>query len=178
MTDKIAKVKNAHLGHLTRALNSLENALDDDENINPNEVSKYLESVNIKFSKVEEDSEKLLELYAEQADIDREVEALDILQDKVIDIKIRANTVLDSVKEIKEDDRRKKVEAERPTAVISGDAKPTAPKLPDLQIEKFTGDLEKYQEFMDAFTATIDHNSKLEDVDKFRYLRMYLDDNR
>lgn len=175
MADKIVKVKNAHLGHLSRAINSLEKELEDDQNIDPNGVSKYLESVNIKFSKVEEDSEKLLEIYTEQADIDKEVESLDTLQDKVTDVKIRAIAALDRIKEIKEDERRRRLEAER-TPTPSREPKQLTPKLPELQLEKFNGELERYQEFMDSFTATIDQNPKLDPVDKFRYLRMYLED--
>ena len=173
--NKLKILKRVHSGHLTRAINSLESELADQ--VDPNGVSKYLESVNIKFQKVQEDSMKLLEHYVEEADIDKEVTEVDDLENKVIDIKTRAQVALDEIKELKEEEKRKKAKAVDLVPPPREDH-PRTPKLPDLQIEKFSGDLEKYQEFIDAFTATIDHNPKLEDVDKFRYLRMYLDDSQ
>ena len=59
MAEKLKLVKGAHLGHLGRALNSLEAALTNVEGVDPIEVTKYLESLDIKYAKVEEDSEKL-----------------------------------------------------------------------------------------------------------------------
>ena len=176
--NKLKILKRVHSGHLTRAMNSLETELAD--KVDPNGVSKYLESVNIKFQKVQEDSMKLLEHYVEEGDIDKEVTEVDDLENKVIDIKTRAQAALDCIKEIREEEKRKKAKAEaaNPDPPPPREERPRAPKLPDLQIEKFSGDLEKYQEFIDAFNATIDNNPKLEDVDKFRYLRMYLDDSQ
>ena len=175
MAEKIKMLKRAHLGHLGRAIKSLEEALVNKDGVNPTTVTKYLESVNIKFQKVQEDSNNLLEEFTEQGEIDKEVELQDELQDKVIDVKTRAEATLDMIKELKEDEKRKKSEAEKD---LPRDDRQRTPKLPDLQIQKFNGDLEHYQEFMDAFTSTIDKNKKLDEVDKFRYLRMYLEDVR
>ena len=175
MAEKIKMLKRAHLGHLGRAIKSLEEALVNKDGVNPTTVTKYLESVNIKFQKVQEDSNNLLEEFTEQGEIDKEVELQDELQDKVIDVKTRAEATLDMIKELKEDEKRKKSEAEKN---LPRDDCQRTPKLPDLQIQKFNGDLEHYQEFMDAFTSTIDKNKKLDEVDKFRYLRMYLEDVR
>ena len=100
----------------------------------------------------------------DQDSIDRELDTKDKLQDKVTDLQIRAKEILD---------HSPKSHAKGPTA-----ARFQSPKLPELEIEKFTLELEKYQEFKDAFTATIDNNPNIDPVDKFRYLRMYLDDNK
>ena len=96
-------LKRAHLGHLGRAIKSLEEALVSKDGVNPTTVTKYLESVNIKFQKVQEDSNNLLEEFTEQGEIDKEVEFIDELQDKVIDVKTRAEATLDMIKELKED---------------------------------------------------------------------------
>ena len=146
--------------------------------MNPTNVSKYLESMKIKFQKVEEDSGYLLDKYTEQEDIDKEVAELDALQDKVTEAKTRAEEALELIKEMREDEKRSKSEARFHPPPPPRDDTSRAPKLPDLKIEKFNGDLEKYEEFMDAFTSTIDKNTKLEEVDKFRYLRMYLEDKQ
>ena len=182
MAEKLKLVKGAHLGHLGRALNSLEAALTNVEGVDPIEVTKYLESVDIKYAKVEEDSEKLLEIYTDKAQIETEIEAIDTLQDRVTNIKTRANAALDDIRDQKETARRAAEAASRivPEPIRGHQQEPASkirtPKLPDLQIEKYRGELEKYQEFMDSFTATIDNNPKLEEVDKFRYLRMYIED--
>jgi hypothetical protein len=54
---------------------------------------------------------------------------------------------------------------------------PSAPrvKLPKLTIKKFDGDLTKWVSFWDAFEASIHVNSQLTDIDKFNYLRSFLE---
>ena len=48
-------------------------------------------------------------------------------------------------------------------------------KLPKLEIQKFKDQLTCWQEFMDSFNAAV-HNSKaLSDVEKFNYLRIFLE---
>ena len=176
---KLEILKNCHASHLSRAITSLEAALNTD-NIDPENVSKYLESVEIKFQKVSEDSVNKIELLTEQADIEAEITDLDQLQEQVTNVRTHAQTTLKLVEEMKMDerDKRKKIEDKRFQTDQSREPSHLTPKLPELKVEKFNGDLEKYQEFMDSFTATIDQNPKLEAIDKFRYLRMFLEDKR
>ncbi|CAF1610349.1 unnamed protein product, partial [Didymodactylos carnosus] len=49
------------------------------------------------------------------------------------------------------------------------------PKLPKLEIKKFDGDRIRWQEFWDQFDSSIHSNEFISDVDKFKYLRSYLD---
>ena len=44
-------------------------------------------------------------------------------------------------------------------------------RLPKISIEPFDGDPRKYQTFMDSFESSINSNSRLNDVDKFLYLK-------
>ena len=174
---KLNVLKRTHQSHLGRAINSLEEELNDENGhgVDPTSLRKYVESVDLKFQKVEEDSNKLLEAYKTEDEIEKEITELDSLQEKVTNVKVRAIEALDAIKEIKEDEKRNGLVEEMIPPMYRED-RPRTPKLPDLQIETFKGDLEKYPEFMDAFTATIDNNTKLDAVDKFRYLRMYLED--
>ena len=174
---KLEILKTCHASHLSKAITNLEAALNTDD-IDPKNVSKYLESVEIKFQNVREDSINKIELLTEQTDIEAEIADLDQLQEQVIDISTHAKTTLEMIKEIKEDENRKKLEDARFQTDQSREPGHLTPKLPELRVERFNGDLEKYQEFMDSFTATIDKNPKLEAIDKFRYLRMFLEDNR
>ena len=49
-------------------------------------------------------------------------------------------------------------------------------KLPKLEIRKFDGRVERWQEFWDSFSSSVDNNPDLSDVDKFSYLRGLLKD--
>ena len=47
----------------------------------------------------------------------------------------------------------------------------TSIKLPDIKLQEFYGDEEMFPSFIDQFTAIIDSNPDLTDVEKFSYLR-------
>ena len=48
-------------------------------------------------------------------------------------------------------------------------------KLPKLTIQKFNGDLTRWAPFWDAFESAIHNNPSLSDVDRFNYLKSYLE---
>lgn len=48
-------------------------------------------------------------------------------------------------------------------------------KLPKLELQKFRGNILKWQEFWDAFEASIHKNPNLQPADKFHYLRAELE---
>ena len=47
----------------------------------------------------------------------------------------------------------------------------TTAKLPKLEVKKFSGRIQEWQEFWDSFESAIDSNKSLSAVDKFAYLR-------
>ena len=47
-------------------------------------------------------------------------------------------------------------------------------KLPKLEVKKFSGKLQDWQEFWDSFESSIDGNESLSEVDKFSYLKSLL----
>ena len=166
MTDKQVKILNTRKGHLARAINSLNEQLVA-EVLNVSEITKYSESVSIKLIKYQEESEKYIDNLEDDDEIEKELDRVDKMQDSVTDLQIKAREAL-----------------AKATSPTPHPPKPPSvqkfqtPKLPELAIEKFNGDVEKYQEFLDSFNSTIHNNPKLEAVDKFRYLRMFLDDNK
>ena len=165
MTEKQFIILNTRKGHLSRAINSLNEQLVA-EVLNVSEITKYSESVSLKLLKYQEESEKYIDSLDDNDEIEKELDRVDKLQDSVTDLQIKAREVL--------------AKATSPTLPPPKPSvqKFQSPKLPELAIEKFNGDVEKYQEFLDSFNATIHNNPKLEAVDKFRYLRMFLDDNK
>ena len=48
-------------------------------------------------------------------------------------------------------------------------------KLPKLQLQNFDGKICEWPEFWDGFSSSIDNNDQLSDVDKFAYLRGFLE---
>ena len=64
-----------------------------------------------------------------------------------------------------------------PTRMTSEPAVMATPgvKLPKLTIKKFGGDMTKWVSFWDSFESAVDHNPTLTDIDKFNYLKSYLD---
>ena len=53
----------------------------------------------------------------------------------------------------------------------SANSKTVRVKLPKLEVRKFSGKLEEWQEFWYSFESAIDSNDSLSNVDKFSYLR-------
>ena len=49
-------------------------------------------------------------------------------------------------------------------------------KLPQLEIKKFSGKIQEFQEFWDSFVSAIHENDELADVDKMKYLKGYLEE--
>lgn len=58
---------------------------------------------------------------------------------------------------------------------ISTGGKSVRAKLPKLKLRNFGGKLCEWPEFWDGFCSSIDNNDALSDVDKFAYLRGYLE---
>ena len=48
---------------------------------------------------------------------------------------------------------------------------PVRPKLPDLTLSKFDGDITNWNSFWDSYETAVHNNSSLSDIDKFTYLK-------
>ena len=49
-------------------------------------------------------------------------------------------------------------------------------RLPKLELKKFSGKIHEFQEFWDSFESAIHDNESLSKVDKFKYLRSFLEE--
>ena len=107
MAAQLKAIKNAHLTHVSRAINSLQAALDAGEP-DSKTVEKYLTMVGEKYDKVVVDSAKLQALQTEEADITKEIDDMDALEDKVIEIRYNAECFLQE----NTSDSKSKVEGE------------------------------------------------------------------
>ena len=165
---KFKASKKAYLGHLSRVLTSLEeelgNAVKDMD-----AVQQLVQKVELKYAKVEELSNKIQEASEELNDIEAEVDSMDVLLDRVIEVKCKANAELKKVESAV--DRSPKIEPEEDREARY---KETI-HLPKLNIDKYAGDIEEFREFMDIFQVSIHRNRRLTDVEKFMYLKSYLE---
>ena len=211
MADKVKMIKTIHLTHLSRALNSLETNIDPENAPNESIITKYLNMVEEKYSKVVSDSEKVQEVLTEAEDIEKEIEDMEQLENKVIEAKHRANEMLKKLKKdtlnldessISEnadvlnatlglieklkkdsDSAREKFSSETLNATlkliekIKEESNITRERslLPSLSIPRFDGNIEKYEEFIDAYEAVIQKYDHVENVEKFNLLRTHLD---
>ena len=97
MTAQLKSIKTAHLTHVSRSINSLQGVLEDDEP-DIDSVQKYLKMVNEKYEKVVVDSGKLQEVLTDDAELTKEIEDMDTLEDKVITIRFEAEKYLEENK--------------------------------------------------------------------------------
>ena len=153
-------------GHLTTALNKL-NAEINAEVLDEYKIKSLIEQVETKYKKIE-DVTAILQANMEAGALEEDMNKMDELENKVIEAKVTAKTVLEKLKEIK-------YEPSTPPAPPPPTT-PTAPpipsvKLPDVKLPEFNGIEEDFPSFIDQFNALIDKNVNLSTIEKFGYLK-------
>ena len=171
--EKLKVNKNAYKGHFTRCVNSLKKELekesDEEAVLDVAAITKYKKSLQDKYDKLEEVSEKLQELLTDDDDVTKEIEELEEIYDAYIELDTKASLTVERLKEEATLSRSQLVHNSTVTQVSRRF------NLPEIKLKKFTGEYEDFQEFMDNFESSIDKNEELEPVDKFTYLKTYLD---
>ena len=126
---------------------------------------------------------------AEQDVVDKEMDEIDEYKEKVSTTLFKIEEVIGklpngestpiqggSSSEIGQSGSTESLQSEAsPNVSTVGGAKVNV-KLPKLEIRKFTGKIHEFQEFWDSFTSAIHENEALSKVDKFKYLKSYLED--
>ena len=162
--------------------------------------------VDEKYQKVVSDSEKLQDALAEEeagdGDIEKEINDMDALEDRVITAKYEAEVVLgktSSAKPSTDQDtlnatmgllEQLKLDREKPDNEalnatlnliqrIQSDSEAAKKErkslLPTIELPKFDGNIEKYEEFIDSYEAIIQNHPGIEDVEKFIFLKNHLE---
>ena len=161
-------IKNAYKSHVTKAINKLDDAIAQ-ERKDEEEITALIESLDIKFKKYEA---KATELHEDMDDAEeevmlREIDDIDKLQEIVTSLKVKSHSMLKN-----KDAKLENVTPEKneQSSVVN---KTSRIKLPQVQLTEFSGedDEEEFNAFIDMFTALIDNNNDLQDVEKFHYLR-------
>ena len=201
MAAQLKSIKNSHLTHVSRSINSLQAALEEHDP-DVKKVGKYLKMVGEKYDKVVADSAKLQELQTEEADITKEIDDMDALEDRVIEITFNAESFLkenasDSTVKVEGESlnttlvtslleqlkEQSKPENETLNATLElieklkndSSTKHRNSLLPTMTLPRFDGNIEKYTEFIDSFEAAIRNHPEVEDVEKFILLKSHLD---
>ena len=167
MAINLAKTLGTKKGHLSRAINSLNDCLET-EAINIVQIKKYLDSVIEKYKDLKPISDKLVELYRDEENdeaAETELNKMDEIESKVMQIKSIAENTLEEIKRNKDEIKTKRNEDKKEKDSVN---------LPKLQLEKFSGEIGEYREFLDMYTVTIHNNQSLSAVEKFQYLKTYL----
>ena len=72
-------------------------------------------------------------------------------------------------------DRARLPAMSRPPEPIIPPSAVTKPKLPKIELPKFSGDVTKFRSFWESFESSVHQNAGLSAIDKFNYLRALLD---
>ena len=163
--EKLKAQKKAYKGHFSRCAESLKNELEKEE-VDVTAIKKYKKSLDDKYNTLKFNSEKIQELEDDDK-IAAEIDGLEEIYELYVELDSSAEAMLDKLKTDYEISK-----SQHNSTLMQAK---TRFKLPEASIKKFTGEFEEYQEFYDSFMSSIHSNEELEDVDKFTYLKLYLD---
>ena len=172
---KLKKIRSGHRGFITKQINTI------DERKNDAQKLKQLEmQLKEKLQTVKDLDEKILERIAEKEgesetegadEVSKEIEDAAAFQDKV-------NSAIISIQELLLPNKptivsEPSVSLGRPTYEY---VRKVRAKLPKLELRKFSGKPQDWQEFWDGFESAVHGNEELSSIDKFSYLKYYLED--
>ena len=159
--------RRSYQGHLATAMNKLQAQLKE-KTLDENKIEALIEKVTAKYQRVE-DITNILQANMEEATLEADIAKMDELENQVIEIKTEAKSILSKLRQpppiLPKPDSPSKFQTTPPKP-------PTVSvKLPDVTLPEFHGDEETFPSFLDQFTALIDKNPNLSEVEKFGYLK-------
>ena len=176
------KVRAGHRGFLTGVLTDVDECLNNYEAEKKVELAKWHTVLKEQLDKILPLDEKLYaELIADEkptkedtaAEIDKAARLkADVLQRlAAIDEKLAVLQPGLSESQNMSWSPSKNQNVENRATSSSANSKTVKVKLPKLEVRKFSGKLEEWQEFWDSFESAIHSNDSLSNVDKFFYLK-------
>lgn len=163
MTSQAVKRK-AYSSHLSTAVNKLNTALG--ENSDEQTIQILLERVDLKYKRLEDASDTLQEKM-EETELLADMDKMNEIENAVTEVRVKAKHYIEKLKE-----KAAKENPPQPTTVyVEQQPQQLAAKLPEAKLQEFLGDEESFPSFLDNFTALVDSNPLLPEVEKFAYLR-------
>ena len=173
-----------HVSLLNRDVEMLEMAMNA-ENPDKTAISRYLKRIEQKYATVEEDSKNYMnKLEGENEELEIELYEMDKLLNTISDMKFNAEFILGEAEKTpptppagiagnQTTDVTLDLMA-RLQADVSAASRERRSLLPSIQLPKFDGNIEKYEEFIESYEAIIQNHPGIEDVEKFIFLKNHL----
>ena len=164
--EKLKSQQGTSKGHFTRCANSLREALEKDP-IDYDEIKKYKKSLILKFEVIKKRSEEIQDLITDDDEALKK-EMADI--EEQCEIYVELDTRAESLIEENNIDKSQQIQHRNSTMNYPRQRI----NLPVLELKKFDGECEEYQEFIENFNTSVHNNEELEPVEKFTYLKALL----
>ena len=161
-----------------KTLVEVEQLLGDDGEV---ELEEREANLGARLEFLEESLSVIKELDAQIADLIDDVVEAEGDEDEAVAFKLKVSTVTKKIRtffdtqRIKEESRSGVLADYGGSRMLSGASRKMGVRLPKFEIKMFDGDVSKWKSFADTFDAAIDSKDFLSDVEKFTYLRGYLE---
>ncbi|XP_064643603.1 uncharacterized protein LOC135497698 [Lineus longissimus] len=172
MTDKekaaerLAFSRRSHRGQLTKLTKRADEFIENFDELSDDELDKLestMDSIRSKINFLKQLDEELLELIPTK----ELEEAVITFDDYLLDVQENYDVLQMRLK-------RSRGRCTRKTTSDPTTKDKSNCRLPKLDLETFSGDILLWQTFIDGFIASVHNNSKLEDIEKFQYLKRQL----
>ena len=170
---KKKKVRAAHRGAACKLVNNITERLSEDGD-EPEEtwVRQKITALKNKQNKLQKLNDEYVDLLVEQEETTEEAIEKEVIEGEKDRDEIFA--VIIKLEQILTKETAQALNASINISEASSQSKVKA-RLPKLEMVRFGGKLQEWQEFWDSYKSTIHTNESLADVDKFKYLKGLLD---
>lgn len=166
--DKLRRSRGTIRSRTKKIMNRLNEILSEEED-NIEEMEQLIAQLEAKSKVLDDHNENIMSLIPDGNDdeIDDETNAVEDYNESIIDVKTKA---------------LRRINGKAMSVASLGNEVDQSPsnasrievKLPRLTIQNFSGEVTQWQSFWGQFEATIHSNKKLADIDKFNYLKSYM----
>ena len=166
---KLVRRRGAHRGTITTLLKSIDENLVGFEESQVPVLEGLRSTLAEKFRKVKELDEEILDNMVGDETVTEDVMNAETIE--ACNIELKVQTIFHKIEGVLSGYRLDEKKSEGSTRSAGGGRNV---KLPKITIEKFSGNPEKWQSFLDAFESLIGGNEELSEIDKFNYLKTFL----
>ncbi|XP_028417209.1 uncharacterized protein LOC114541492 [Dendronephthya gigantea] len=157
--------RGGHRAYVTRSLARAKTLVEEVTGESVLELNTLKLSLSDKRETIKKLDEQILGLIEDDGDVEAEIESASKTSDEIYD---GLAAIEMAIKRVELSNRQAGSQQETSRAKASAQARV---KLPKLEVRKFSGKVQEWPEFWDAFSSAIHENESLSDVDKFTYLR-------
>ncbi len=174
---RLKATRSAHRAATTRYINEIIDILQDQGTLNEEKCSqlKNLRArLEQKQAKLESIDNEILSI-CDVEHIDNEVRESEVINFKIIEVTSRIERALTTNEAHHERSSTSATETNSTTSETPRNETRSRSRLPKLDLQKFSGDILKFSGFWDRFETAIDKNSDIPKIEKFNYLKYYLE---